>query len=165
MPDTLLRAARAARDLSQRRELGLDLLRIYLGIGLFARGALFIARPEALLALIASSGDWFWPAAIAHYVAAAHVFGGILLTFGVYTRLAAAVQLPVLGAALFITHWGEGLLSKGQSLELAGLVFFMLVVFTVFGAGPLSVDARLRKMEGGGRRTAEVGAYTEGNVR
>lgn len=36
-------------------------------------------------------------------------------------------------------------MSRGQSLELAGLVFFMLVVYTVFGAGPLSVDAHFGK--------------------
>ena len=60
MPEALLRAA---RDLNQRREVGLDLVRIYLGVGLLVRGALFIARPEALLALIAARGDWFWPAA------------------------------------------------------------------------------------------------------
>jgi putative oxidoreductase len=144
MPEALLRAA---RDLNQKREIGLDLLRIYLGIGLFVRGALFISRPEALLQLIASNGDWFWPAAIAHYVAAVHIFGGFLLTLGAYTRLAAAVQLPVLAGAVFVTHWGEGLLSRGQSLEFAGLVLFMLLVFTVFGAGPLSVDARLRRKD------------------
>jgi putative oxidoreductase len=144
MPGALLRAA---RDLNQSRELGLDLLRIYLGIGLFARGALFVAEPEALLGYISASGDWFWPAALAHYVAAAHIFGGILLALGAYTRLAAVMQVPVLAGAVFVTHWGEGLLSKGQSLEFAGLVFFMLVVFSVFGAGPLSVDARLRRMK------------------
>ena len=144
MPEALMRAV---RDLNQRREIGLDLLRIYLGIGLLVRGALFAMQPESLLALIASSGDWFWPAAIAHYVAAAHIGGGIMLILGAYTRLAAAVQLPVLGGAVFVTHWGEGLLSEGQSLEFAGLVFFMLVVFTVFGAGPLSVDARLRRKD------------------
>jgi uncharacterized membrane protein YphA (DoxX/SURF4 family) len=144
MPEALLRAA---RDLNQNRELGLDLLRIYLGIGLFVRGGVFIARPESLLELISASGDWFWPAAIAHYVAAVHIAGGILLALGAYTRLAAAVQLPVLAGAVFFTHWGEGLLSEGQSLEFAGLVCFMLVIFTVFGAGPLSIDARLRKVD------------------
>jgi uncharacterized membrane protein YphA (DoxX/SURF4 family) len=144
MPEAL---SRAVRDLNKSREVGLDLLRIYLGVGLFVRGALFITRPEALLALINAHGDWFWPAAIAHYVAAVHIAGGIMLAFGLYTRLAAVVQLPVLAGAVFVTHWGEGLLGEGQSLEFAGLVLFMLVVFAVFGAGPLSVDARLRKMD------------------
>ena len=156
MPEALLRAA---RDLNQKREFGLDLLRIYLGVGLFVRGGLFIARPEALLELIAASGDWFWPAAIAHYVAAVHIGGGILLALGAYTRLAAAVQLPVLVGAVFVTHWSEGLLGTGQSLEFAGLVLFMLIVFTVFGAGPLSVDARLRKVDTSGEPTPAGGPF------
>ena len=136
---------RTARDLNEYREIGFDLLRIYLGLGLCVRGALFIAHPDALLAMIARSGDWFWPAAIAHYVIAAHLVGGLLLALGLYTRLAAAAQIPVLAGAVFVTHWSEGLLSGGQSLEFSGLVFFMLIVFAVFGDGSLSLDARLRR--------------------
>lgn len=157
--------ARVARELNAQRELGLDLLRIYLGIALVARGALFITRKDVLMRLITESGDWFWPAAIGHYVAAAHLGGGILLAIGAYTRLAAAVQLPVLAGAVFVTHWGEGLLSQGQSLELAGLVFFMLVVFVVFGAGPLSVDARLRRMDATPREPPVVERLSPGPAR
>jgi uncharacterized membrane protein YphA (DoxX/SURF4 family) len=138
---------RVAGDLNEHREFGLDLLRIYLGVGLLVRGALFIAKPDVLLSMIASSGDWFWPAAIAHYVAAVHIAGGFMLAIGAYTRLAAAVQVPVLAGAVFFTHWGEGLLGRAQALEFAGLVLFMLLVFVAFGAGPLSVDAHLRKMD------------------
>ncbi|HEV8246188.1 MAG TPA: DoxX family protein [Polyangiaceae bacterium] len=137
--------SRAAQDLNQSREIGFDLLRIYLGIGLCVRGALFIAHPDALLAMIARSGGWFWPATIAHYVIAAHLVGGLMLALGLYTRLAAVVQVPILAGAVFITHWSEGLLRGGQSLEFSGLVFFMLIVFAVFGDGPLSLDARLRR--------------------
>jgi uncharacterized membrane protein YphA (DoxX/SURF4 family) len=143
------RLADAAQDLDENRQLGLDLLRIYLGLALFVRGALFVARPEILLGMIQSSGGWFWPAAIGHYVAGAHIVGGLLLAAGFYTRLAALVQIPILLAAVFIAHWGEGLLGRGQALELAGLVLIMLVVFAFFGAGPLSFDHRLRNRKPG----------------
>lgn len=82
---------RAGQELNDSRDLGFDLIRAYLGIALFVRGAFFIMQPQALLDLIATSGGWFWPAALAHYVAAAHLVGGALLAFGLYTRLAAAV--------------------------------------------------------------------------
>ncbi len=141
---------RAAQDLNDSKGVAFDLLRIYLGIGLFARGGLFLAHPEALLAMISKSGNWFWPLTIAHYVAAAHLVGGIMLALGLYTRLAAAAQVPILAGAVFVTHWSEGLLREGQGLEFAGLVFFMLTVFTVFGSGPLSLDARLRRMQPAG---------------
>ncbi len=133
-----------------------DLLRIYLGIGLLVRGGLFLAHPQALVSMIGSNDNWLWPVAIAHYVAAAHIFGGLMLAIGLYTRLAAAVQIPVLAGAVFITHWSEGLLRGGGGLEFAGLVLFMLVLFAVFGAGPLSLDARLRRMK------PSTGVYEEG---
>ena len=120
--------------------LGLDVVRIYLGVGLMVRGALFIGHPEVLLDLLKRTNSWFVPLAISQYVVAAHLCGGILLALGLGTRLAAAVQIPpLLGAVLFV-HLGEGLLHGGQSLEFAGLVLMMLVAFTVFGAGRLSLD-------------------------
>lgn len=123
--------------------IGFDLLRIYLGIALFVRGALFIADPSRVMVFAQRSGDWFWPLLVGHYVGMAHLCGGILLAIGAATRIASLVQVPVLVGAVFFVHWGEGLLSSSQSLELASLVLAMLLSFGVFGAGPLSVDAHL----------------------
>lgn len=122
---------------------GYDLIRMYLGIALFVRGGMFIADPNRLTSLLTKSDGWFWTAAMGHYVAMAHIGGGIMLAFGVGTRIAAAVQLPVLIGAVLFVHWQDGLLAAGQSLELAGLVLFLLTIYAAFGAGPLSVDQRL----------------------
>lgn len=123
--------------------IGLDLIRIYLGIGLMVRGALFISRPDVLVEFLKRSHSWFVPLAAAQYVVAAHLCGGLLLALGLGTRLAAAVQIPpLLGAVLFV-HIGEGLLTAGQSLEFAALVLAMLTAFSVFGAGHLSLDSWL----------------------
>jgi len=73
--------------------LGFDLVRAYLGIGLFVRGVLFVSRPELVLGYLSSGESWFVPYAIAHYVALAHLGGGLLLAFGLATRLAAFVQM------------------------------------------------------------------------
>lgn len=130
--------------------LGLDVIRVYLGIGLMVRGALFIGRPEVLLDFLKRSHSWFLPLAASQYVVAAHLCGGILLALGLGTRLAAAVQIPpLLGAVLFV-HLGEGLLTAGQSLEFAALVLSMLAAFAVFGSGRLSLDAWIA------RRNAET---------
>jgi uncharacterized membrane protein YphA (DoxX/SURF4 family) len=125
--------------------LGLDLLRIYIGIALFVRGATFVARPEALLEYMRHSQLWVMPLMVSHYVVAAHVVGGILLALGLATRLAAFVQVPVLMGAVFLVHWREGLLNAGQSLELSALVLAMLIVIGVVGAGELSLDHRLNE--------------------
>jgi putative oxidoreductase len=137
----------ALRQKTSRPSVGFDILRMYLGIALFVRGALFIADPDRLMSLVGKSGDWFMPLLVAHYVGVAHLCGGILLALGLATRLAALAQIPVLLGAVFMVHWGDGLLREGQSLELAGLVLVMLVAYAVFGAGPLSLDHRARAQE------------------
>jgi len=123
--------------------LGFDLVRVYLGIGLFVRGVLFVSRPELVLNYLSSSESWILPYAIAHYVALAHIGGGVLLALGLTTRLAVVVQLPVLFGAVFMVHSGDSLLTAGQSLEFSALVLMLLVVYLCVGSGPLSVDAWL----------------------
>jgi putative oxidoreductase len=118
----------------------LDLVRFYLGVGLFVRGALFIAHPEVLLKYMNHSDRWFVPLALSHYVVMAHLCGGVLLALGLRTRLAALVQVPPLIGAVFSVHYAEGLMSAGQSLEFAALVLFLLVVFSAFGSGRYSLD-------------------------
>jgi len=121
----------------------LDTVRIYLGIGLFIRGVLIItnSRVTFVTDMLARVGDsWFVGAALLHYVALAHLVGGAMLMAGVLTRIAAAVQLPILAGALFLIHRREGLMGPGQSLEFSALVLFLLVVVLIAGPGPLSVD-------------------------
>jgi putative oxidoreductase len=134
----------------QDASIGLDLIRIYLGIALMVRGALFVSHPEVLLDFLKRSHSWFVPLAVSQYVVAAHLCGGILLALGIGTRLAAAAQIPPLVGAVLFVHMGEGLLTAGQSLEFAALVLAMLSAFTVFGAGRLSLDAWMA------RRNAET---------
>ena len=129
---------------------GLDVIRIYLGVGLMVRGALFISRPDVLIDFLNRSNSWFVPLAISQYVVAAHLCGGILLALGLGTRLAAAVQIPPLLGAVLMVHLGEGLLTAGQSLEFAALVLAMLGVFTIFGSGRVSLEAWMA------RRNAET---------
>src|SRR5687768_1565132 len=124
---------------------GLDVIRIYLGVGLMVRGALFISRPEVLIDFLNRSDSWFVPLALSQYVVAAHLCGGILLALGLGTRLAAAVQIPPLLGAVLMVHLGEGLLTAGQSLEFAALVLAMLGVFSIFGSGRISLEAWMAK--------------------
>jgi uncharacterized membrane protein YphA (DoxX/SURF4 family) len=129
----------------QDPSVGLDLIRIYLGIGLMVRGGMFISQPEVLLDFLKRTHSWLLPLALSQYVVTAHLCGGILLALGLGTRLAAAVQIPpLLGAVLFV-HLHDGLLTAGQSLEFAALVLAMLTAFSVFGAGRVSLDSWITK--------------------
>ena len=124
--------------------LGYDLMRAYLGIGLVVRGILFVSEPELLLGYMQDIHSWFLPYALVHFVAVAHLCGGLMLATGLLTRLAAAIQLPILFGAVFLVHSSGGLLNPGQSLEFSGLVLALLIVYFVFGSGDLSLDRLLR---------------------
>jgi len=126
-----------------RRELWLDCVRLYLGLGLFARGLLLITNTSTgyFVDMLQRSGhNWLMTGMMLHYVMLAHFVGGALLAVGFLTRIAALVQIPILAGAVFIVHRSDGLFAMGQSLEFSALVLFLLVVFLVSGAGPFSVD-------------------------
>jgi uncharacterized membrane protein YphA (DoxX/SURF4 family) len=126
--------------IADHREVGLDIVRIYLGVGLFVRGILFISASQGIATLVDLSTFSVASAALAHYVTFAHLVGGLLLAAGLLTRLAALIQIPVLVGAVFLVHLQEGLLSANQSLEFSALVLFLLAAVFVFGAGPWSAD-------------------------
>lgn len=136
-------AALRAR-LETHRMLGYDLIRMYLGIALFVRGWLFVADSSRIMVFVEDQNlDWFLPMAAVHYVALAHLVGGLMLAAGLLTCLAALAQLPILFVATFFLHLQEGLLSTSQSLELSALVLVLLIVYSLWGAGPYSLDAQM----------------------
>lgn len=129
------------------REDALDVLRIYVGLALFAKGVAFIGHMMALSEEVRVAVG-FAPAIVAHYVVAAHLAGGLLMAVGLVTRLAAAVQIPVLAGAIVFVHAKQGLFTDAMTLELSVLVLFLLVVYTVVGAKRWSVDSYLARTSG-----------------
>ncbi len=122
----------------QHQSYAYSLVRIFLGAALFIRGILFISNP-AKLTQLAGSEKYFW---MYSYIAIVHLVGGGLLAAGLFTRFAALIQIPILFGAVFIIHLSQGFLASGQSLELSGLVLFLLLVFFFFGSGELSFDRK-----------------------
>lgn len=120
----------------ERIESGYALIRIYLGVALCIRGWMILADPSAITRLTGAQELYMWYS----YVIAGHLIGGVFMTFGWFTRLAALVQVPILGGAVFLVHLKQGLMSVSQSLELASLVLMLLLVFAIFGSGQWSVD-------------------------
>lgn len=114
-------------------------IRVYLGLALFVRGLIMLSDPSAITSIAGAQQMYMMYA----YVMIGHLVGGFLLAIGFMTRFAALFQIPILAGAVFLIHFGQGLMSVGQSLELAALVLFLLVVYFLFGAGFYSVDHRL----------------------
>lgn len=128
--------------LEERRDLWIDVLRIYLGIGLFIRGLIFFTNgTDVMFRQVggAEVSQWLASSFLLHFVIVAHLCGGVLLAFGLLTRLAAAIQVPVLVGAV-IVHAPDGIFALGQSLEFASFVLVTLLFIVVAGPGRLSVD-------------------------
>ena len=63
-----------------------------------------------------------------------------MIAVGLFTRVAALAQLPILIGAVFVVHLQSGLLAPAQSLEFSALVLFLLILLVLWGSGRLSVD-------------------------
>jgi uncharacterized membrane protein YphA (DoxX/SURF4 family) len=153
----------AFRKADEHTEVVLDLVRIYLGIGLFVRGILFVTEAEGIETLVDPAEFSLLSAAVVHYVSFVHLLGGLMLAVGLLTRLSALLQIPILTGAVFLVHWQEGLLSADQSLEFSALVLFLLVVVFLWGPGRWSADNYVfaREPEGQDDREFETWWRTE----
>jgi uncharacterized membrane protein YphA (DoxX/SURF4 family) len=122
------------------RDAAFEMLRIYLGLGLFVKGVSFAADPD-MLARMTTDG-WLdpWTSFIQHYVVMAHTAGGLMLVAGFCTRVAALANLPVLLGAVLFVHKEDGLFSHAQGLEFSVFVLFVLSLLAWHGGGSWSAD-------------------------
>ncbi len=122
------------------RDLVWELVRIYLGFALVIKGFAYMFHHRDLALAMEATGVPFASPGLAEVVALAHIAGGLMMTFGIFTRTGALIQIPnLLGAVLFV-HLKEGLFTQGGSLEFAMLVLFLLCIIAVVGPGRLSID-------------------------
>lgn len=110
---------------------------------------MFLINIDELRSMTAEMDVVFASAGLAHYVIFAHLLGGPLLAAGLYTRIMAIIQLPILIGALLFVNYEEGFMSMGQhmQLEIAIIVTISLILFMIFGSGRFSIDHLRRKDE------------------
>ena len=144
-----------------RGELFFEFVRIYLGVGLFIKALFFIHHKGYVFDLLSHSraGSWAMSAVIVHYVILAHLTGGLSVAFGVFTRVGALVQIPILFGAVFLIHLPRiHMEGARQEIEFSALVLFLLCLIFLRGGGSLSLDTRLAEQE------AEPGTATAGDA-
>jgi putative oxidoreductase len=117
--------------------LPIDLLRMALGIFLFMKGIFFITNIQYLADLISPIDKIGGGMFLIHYIAPAHMVGGIMIFFGLLTRWAIIAQLPVLIAAVIINFMGE---MHSQNLFLALVTLAICIFFLFYGSGKHSAD-------------------------
>ena len=122
-------------------DVALDLIRIFLGIVLFVRGVLFISDSSRIIALVQTGDmDYLLPSILLQIAILAHLGGGLMLAFGLLTKFAALVQIPVVAGAVYFAIVQGGLFMPNQSLELSALVLFIRGILLMSGSGPYSLD-------------------------
>jgi putative oxidoreductase len=125
----------------------LSVIRIILGVIIFFKGLFFIQNTEALDAMIANSKVSIYAVALTHYVALAHLMGGILIILGLITRVAILFQIPILLGAIIFVNAQKGFYSIQSELSFSILVLALLLFILVFGSGKFSLDNFMRTHE------------------
>ncbi len=121
----------------------LDLLRVLLGITIFFKGLYFISHTEELQHILANSAFPWLSFAVAHYVAIVHLAGGIMISIGLFTRKAVALQIPILLGAVFLVNVPKGFFAEGNDLAFSIVVLSLLCFYFVYGPGYRSADNSL----------------------
>jgi uncharacterized membrane protein YphA (DoxX/SURF4 family) len=117
-----------------------DIVRVVFGIFLFYKGVQFGRDPELAANLIWPSSQFAVPMAVSHLVVITHLSGGLLLVFGLLTRIVTAILWPILLMAVVVS-FVDGLAAATLISALAGL--FLCTAFLVLGPGKGSADKSL----------------------
>ena len=124
----------------------LDFFRMVLGIFITYKGVFFITHMNELEMTASGVNVAFAAVVLSHYIIFAHLLGGPLIFFGLFTRIVCLIQIPILIGAVIFINLPKGLLSIGNMELWASIVVLVgLVVFMIFGAGRFSIDAKRRR--------------------
>lgn len=129
----------------------LVVLRAGLGLCLFIKGIQFIKNSVILENLLAGTSllhQFSWLATIIPFF---HLLGGAMIIAGLFTRLACAVNIPILFGAVFLVHTKDGFFSGGSDLPFSIIILLLLLFFWLERGGPFSLDnafRNLKKQEG-----------------
>ena len=127
------------RELSKTRyAVWLLVLRIGLGLALFFKGIQFMRNDALLSEVIAVSPGIQKFAWLQVFIPWVHLFGGLMILIGLFTRWVSLVQIPLVVGAIFFIKQDSRVYFGNLELPLAILVFLLLLVFVVLGDGNLS---------------------------
>ncbi|HEX4958310.1 MAG TPA: DoxX family protein [Lacibacter sp.] len=124
----------------------LDFIRIATGLIIMLKGIQFINNMQPLTDLMAKNG-FLGSAGLGiavHIVVFANLLGGAMILFGLLTRAACVVLIPVMLGAIFIVNLPAGVSQTNAELWLSVIILFLLVLFAIEGSGKLSFDEWMR---------------------
>jgi uncharacterized membrane protein YphA (DoxX/SURF4 family) len=118
----------------------IDVVRIVTGLFLIFKGLQFSFQTHYLADIISSSslGTGMF---LEHYIAMAHIAGGLLVAMGLITRWALLAQLPIIIGAVAVNFMGS---MNTTNLLQASAVLLITLFFIFYGSGKHSVDYSLK---------------------
>ena len=115
----------------------IDLLRVALGVFLFTKGLQFMGNTQILADLLKPFQSIAGNVLLVHYVAPAHLIGGLLIIFGLLTRWSIIAQLPIIIGAVIINLGQQG---NASETTLALVTLMLSIFFLIYGSGKRSAD-------------------------
>lgn len=120
-------------------------LRVPLGIALFSKGIIFLNDSVSLGTLLTDSGLTSSPGWLIIFITWIHLLGGFLIIIGLFTRLAIALQIPILLGAVIFVNAPRGIFAAESEFGFSLVILLLLIFFFTEGGGPLSLDNYFKK--------------------
>lgn len=118
----------------------LNFVRIALGIVIFFKGFIYIRDTEALMHILRNTETDMATLGMVHFIAFAHIFGGIFIALGLGTRIAVLFQLPILLGAVVFVNASKGFFAVNSELGFSLAVLVFLFIFLIYGSGKISLQ-------------------------
>ena len=118
----------------------ISILRMLVGGYILFKGVSFFQHKEVLEHLVNLLNINVSEFIIVHLVVLGHIVGGLLILFGLLTRVASLIQIPILIGAVIVNF----VTSDPVQFLASVMVLIGLMFITVLGSGKASVDYTLK---------------------
>ena len=116
----------------------LVVLRVALGLCLFIKGFDFIKNSVELTSLFSATSIFVKATWINTIIPWLNLLGGTMLIIGLFTRMWAIIQIPILLGAVFFVN--TGVFATRTDVMLPIIILALLIFFLFEGGGPISLD-------------------------
>jgi len=128
-----------------RKSFVLLVARTLVGVVLLVKGILFLSNSDQFEQMILSSRFAAGVVFLTAYITIAHLFGGVFIIIGLFTRIAALLQLPILLGAVFLVLPWQVRVNRVEELVLSFIVLALLVFILLKGSGEYSMEHYLKE--------------------
>lgn len=121
-------------------QIALLVIRVFLGLALFLKGISFIKNDATLNKIFEASlalKEHIWLKTIIPWF---HLLGGTFMIVGLFTRMAAISQIPILISAIIFARTANGIFNGEKPWPVIIPLLLLLIVFLIYGGGHYSLD-------------------------